>query len=515
MIQELKIDEQLRDLFPPLTPEEFDQLEENILAFKGFNQDNTKWLELIPSTMGYWFVTLCDVKSWIQDYTKRPIALSRIKAINFVNWNEKYLLKAEVVNPLPVDYFDEKPKDKSKKEEIMDKAEEIKHYEKLNKQSKCITSQITEEEKVKYGIGERNNIKKMTKKLLINEEFRNLLPPLPQDTYDELEKNILKDGCTSAIALWNGYIADGHNRYKICTKHNLPFETYNLAYQTKDEVIDWMISIQLGRRNNSDIQTAYLRGLQYSREKKKQGGDRKSEESKAQSEPLISTSQKIAEQYNVSEATIKRDEQYAKAVDKIAENVGIDVKNKILNKDISISKEDVKKLSEMDIDTQKKYLIENEDKKGKRINIPKQEEKQEEKESIEQNQNAKSKKCIRCGEEKSIKDDFYEGHNKCKECEQPIPEKKKNNDTPKDDMDKTIEYVKTSKNVDDCIVVENEIECVEIACNDLIEQIDSRFFTIINVFEKMDKEQIEIMVDVLNQHIEKINKLKNKFKGEC
>ena len=53
---------------------------------------------------------------------------------------------------------------------------------------------------------------------------------------------------------------------------------------------------------------SYLRGLQYKREKKKHGGDRKSEESSAQNEPLKKTAEKIAKQHNVSRETIKRDE---------------------------------------------------------------------------------------------------------------------------------------------------------------------------------------------------------------
>lgn len=56
------------------------------------------------------------------------------------------------------------------------------------------------------------------------------------------------------IMEWNGYIVDGHNRYSICKKHNIDFVTGRLAYTTKDEVIEWMLDIQLGRRNLSPIQ---------------------------------------------------------------------------------------------------------------------------------------------------------------------------------------------------------------------------------------------------------------------
>ena len=39
------------------------------------------------------------------------------------------------------------------------------------------------------------------------------------------------------------------------------------------------------------------------------------EEPKAQNEPSVTTAEKLATQHNVSRETIKRDEEYAKAVD--------------------------------------------------------------------------------------------------------------------------------------------------------------------------------------------------------
>ena len=53
---------------------------------------------------------------------------------------------------------------------------------------------------------------------------------------------------------WHGYIADGHNRYSICKKLNIEPVIGTLAYNTKEEVMRWMLDIQLGRRNLSPIQ---------------------------------------------------------------------------------------------------------------------------------------------------------------------------------------------------------------------------------------------------------------------
>lgn len=94
------------------------------------------------------------------------------------------------------------------------------------------------------------------KELKIDPELRDLLPPLTDDEYKQLEKNIVENGFDKNFPImeWRGYIVDGHNRYSICQKHNIEYVVGTLAYETKEEVMQWMLDIQLGRRNLSPIQ---------------------------------------------------------------------------------------------------------------------------------------------------------------------------------------------------------------------------------------------------------------------
>lgn len=94
------------------------------------------------------------------------------------------------------------------------------------------------------------------KELKIDPELRDLLPPLTDDEYKQLEKNIVENGFDKNFPImeWHGYIVDGHNRYSICQKHNIEYVVGTLGYETKDEVMEWMLDIQLGRRNLSPIQ---------------------------------------------------------------------------------------------------------------------------------------------------------------------------------------------------------------------------------------------------------------------
>ena len=94
------------------------------------------------------------------------------------------------------------------------------------------------------------------RELKIDPELRDLLPPLTSEEYKKLEKNIVDNGFDENFPImeWQGFIVDGHNRYDICRKHNIEPVIGTLAYETKEEVMEWMLDIQLGRRNLSPIQ---------------------------------------------------------------------------------------------------------------------------------------------------------------------------------------------------------------------------------------------------------------------
>lgn len=83
----------------------------------------------------------------------------------------------------------------------------------------------------------------------IDSEFQSLIPPLTDDEFQRLEKSILAEGVREPIITWDGTIIDGHNRYKICTKHGLSFKTAERDFSSRDEAILFIIANQLARRN--------------------------------------------------------------------------------------------------------------------------------------------------------------------------------------------------------------------------------------------------------------------------
>lgn len=90
--------------------------------------------------------------------------------------------------------------------------------------------------------------------MTVNEELRRLIPKLKDDEFSSLEKSIIAEGCRDALVTWDGTLIDGHNRYEICTKHGIEFETIEKNFNTLDDVKIWMIENQAGRRNITDYQ---------------------------------------------------------------------------------------------------------------------------------------------------------------------------------------------------------------------------------------------------------------------
>ena len=88
-----------------------------------------------------------------------------------------------------------------------------------------------------------------TRELNIHPRLQSLLPPLPPEVFEGLEASILKHGCLSPLIIWNDTIVDGHWRYAICKKHDLPFMTINKEFESVEDAMIWMFEHQCGQRN--------------------------------------------------------------------------------------------------------------------------------------------------------------------------------------------------------------------------------------------------------------------------
>ena len=95
--------------------------------------------------------------------------------------------------------------------------------------------------------------------LKIDEGLKAYIDPLTPDEHESLERSILAEGCRDSLVVWGDLLIDGHNRYGICRKHGLPFNTVQATqFKNMDDVHLWMIDQHLGRRSVSDFQRGVL-----------------------------------------------------------------------------------------------------------------------------------------------------------------------------------------------------------------------------------------------------------------
>jgi len=158
--------------------------------------------------------------------------------------------------------------------------------------------------------------------LKIDDDFKTLIRPLQPGEYQQLEDNIVKDGCRDAITTWNGYIVDGHNRYEICHRHSIPFAVYEIDFTCKDEALVWICANQLGRRNLTDEVRRYLIGTKFESEKKlikNMYGNNQYLKSTLKPIGSAGTARKIGLEENISHTSVEKYGDYSRAINKLKE----------------------------------------------------------------------------------------------------------------------------------------------------------------------------------------------------
>lgn len=193
------------------------------------------------------------------------------------------------------------------------------------------------------------------KNIIIHPELKPLIPALLEEERQLLEQSIRIEGVREKIVLWkktdNEYIlVDGHNRYEIV--QNLKNQGIIVSYAFREQEFDslnavkyWMIINQFTRRNLSDKQRTYLIGLRYEMEKQGYGGNRKSSP-KFWDLKNIRTSERLADEFNISKNTIENASIFARGVDKLEESF----KQNVLKGIEKINKSDIQQLAHLELD---------------------------------------------------------------------------------------------------------------------------------------------------------------------
>ena len=181
----------------------------------------------------------------------------------------------------------------------------------------------------------KNSDQFIRENITIDPELKAFIRSLSAEEFSQLEENLLKEGVRDPLIIWKKndryVLVDGHNRFNIASKHKLKFQFIVKEFADINEVFDFMISTQLGRRNLSKEEVSYYRGLRYENEKQK--GFR-------QNVGNASTAQKLAAEYNTSSRSIERDAQFAKGM----KSLGAMFRNSILAGKTKVKKADIQLL---------------------------------------------------------------------------------------------------------------------------------------------------------------------------
>lgn len=138
--------------------------------------------------------------------------------------------------------------------------------------------------------------------LIIDGQLQAIMGELSNEEYEALEKSLIDDHSNVEVYTWNGVLYDGTNRYRICTKHSLPFVEHVLAFTDRGAAMTWAINRQIARRNVSQEHRKLMLA-----ELVKIGTEKTGNVTKAVSQ--------VAKERNVGEATVWRAMEFSTAVE--------------------------------------------------------------------------------------------------------------------------------------------------------------------------------------------------------
>lgn len=198
--------------------------------------------------------------------------------------------------------------------------------------------------------------------LKIDPLFQAAIPPLTDAEYEQLRDNILADGeVYEPIITWNGTIIDGHNRWRIIQEHwdvlKDKYHTREMDFPDRWAAFDWMYRKQLGRRNLTEEQRAYMIGKMYDARKHGvggQAGNSNAQKRTGHGDPIVSsadapgrTDEEIGAELGIGSRTVRRANEFSQGVDALRE-VSPDAAEKVLSGEAEVPWKDIRAIPKLE-----------------------------------------------------------------------------------------------------------------------------------------------------------------------
>lgn len=165
--------------------------------------------------------------------------------------------------------------------------------------------------------------------LKIDPEFQSKIPPLQFEEEQQLEQNIIAEGrLLNPIITWNGYILDGHTRYRILKKHGfIKFEVEEIQLANKYEALAWICKISLAAEISARNERSFFWAKSTNRPSWRWAhlsAANMEYENVVKNDHIFTesrTCQRIASEHGVGEKTVRRAEKYSQGIDAAEEAV--------------------------------------------------------------------------------------------------------------------------------------------------------------------------------------------------
>ena len=87
-----------------------------------------------------------------------------------------------------------------------------------------------------------------------------LKQPLSNTEYRKLEKNLINNGCSEPLLVWDKYVIDGVKRYEICKTYGISYTTKHKNFREMIDAVSYICEVQLERYDLTVEMRKYLIG---------------------------------------------------------------------------------------------------------------------------------------------------------------------------------------------------------------------------------------------------------------
>lgn len=202
---------------------------------------------------------------------------------------------------------------------------------------------------------------------IIDPEFRDKIPAMPQEDFDGLRADIIRDGYVrDPLVVWKeeNILLDGHHRWRVISENKETlgnkFQVDYKSFPDRWAAIAWICANQLHKHNMTPMQKVKLIQEEHDARQKSWGGDRKSS---GEIHHLTSENPKankirkeIAKEHSIAENAVRVAVEIGRGIDR-AETVVPGFKREILSGETKANKQDLATIRNMESDEDVKRAV--------------------------------------------------------------------------------------------------------------------------------------------------------------